>query len=104
MRRLRPRRLTVNVESLGESGSEDGHEIVNERRRDPGCPKPLFCCRPGWRTDVGVSDADIVDQARQGKPCGNGYANDEDNTRGRTRKLCFKVLFGFCSGGKLQDN
>ena len=35
----------------------------------------------GWRTDqgvdqvdVGVFDADIIDQARRVKPCGNGYA------------------------------
>ena len=53
IRRLRPRRFAVNVESLGESGSEDEREIVYEGRRDPGCPKPLVLLQTGLEDRCG---------------------------------------------------
>ena len=55
--------------------------MVNLKMAYPGCPKLVGFVADRDGGPQGVFDADVVDRARRGKPCGNGPRNKETNFR-----------------------
>ena len=65
----------------------------------PGCPKLVGFVADRDGGPQGVFDADVVDQARRGKPCGNGPRNEETNFKVGLGNYVSKFILARCLVG-----